>query len=123
MAQNRRQGPEPELPPIEIDFSNDETMEIVGITDDSATPVPTAKSGVRPVPSRPATSPVPTAPLEPRERAGDEDDLDADQLQLFEAIRQSVEKSAQALRAVAQLCVEKRIFTRGEFRSLGPRSR
>jgi hypothetical protein len=116
MAQKHR--PPEDLAPIEIDFSTDDKMEVVGITDDTATPA----HGVRRVSSRPATSPVPTAPLPttnlkvPTDHRGDHE-LDPEQQQLLEAIRESVEKSAQILRAVAQLCVEKQLFTRGDMRS------
>jgi hypothetical protein len=125
MAQ-KPQSPE-DLPPIEIDFSIDETMEIVAITDDTATPVPNAATGIRPVSSRPATSPVPTAPLGTKKLkvAAEErnsDELDADDLVLMEAIRHSLEKSAHVLRAVAHLCVEKRVFAPGDLRDLNPRS-
>jgi hypothetical protein len=108
-----------ELPPIEIDTSTDDTMEIVSINDDSATPVPRAGSGVRPVrpaATRPDTSPVATTPLEPK---GDASGLSAAEKQVVEAIRQSLEKGAQVLRAVAQLCVEKKVFTPDDVRRKG----
>src|SRR5436190_1195088 len=116
MAQKDR--PPRDAAPIEIDFSIDDTMEIVAITDDTAT----SATGVRRVSARPATSPVPTAPLGTKKlKIADEDpgddELDADEQQLLDAIRQSVEKSAHILRAVAQLCVEKQLFTRGDMRT------
>jgi hypothetical protein len=111
----------PDLPPIELDMSVEETMEIVGINDDSATPVPSGPTAVRRVggsSSRPATSPVPTAPLEVKAVGAleDADALSAEELQLVEAIRQSLEKAAHALRAVAQLCVEKRVIAPNDLR-------
>jgi hypothetical protein len=119
MARKPGQLPEVELPPIEIDASVDERMEIVGLTDESATPVPRPGSGVRPV--RPAsprvdTSPVPTAPVGTEKVDVSDDVLDSAQLQTVEAIRHSVETCAQVLRIVAQLCLEKRVFVPAEMR-------
>src|SRR3954454_9102407 len=116
MAQKHRPPGDPA--PIEIDFSIDDTMEIVAITDATSMPATAVRRGSSP----PATSPVPTAPLERKaqnvanEDRGD-DEVDAEQQQLLEAIRQSVEKSTLILRTVAQLCLDKQLFTRGDMRN------
>jgi len=46
----------------------------------------------------------------------DDNDLTAEDLQSLEALSQSMEKGALVLRALAELCVEKSVFTREEMR-------
>jgi hypothetical protein len=116
----KKPGPPPpdEVAAIEIDTSIDETMEIVKV------PVRTRGSGVRagpaaaaaqPSTSRVRTAPVGTAKVE-LDAAGDPDELSAEDVHTLEAVRQSVEKSAKVLRAIAQLCLDKQLFTPDEIR-------
>jgi hypothetical protein len=182
------QPPADKLAAIEIDASDDEQIEIVGLMDDSASPlariaaqlgapVPEdrpAAAGVRqrasgrlvgpraapPSPertapielgealgeegpalsahavaprgaqrggSRPKTGPLSTPPLGTAKVEQDpfattaggviaEDDLGPEDVGMLEALRSSLEKGALVLRVIAQLCVEKQIFTREEMR-------
>jgi len=48
------------------------------------------------------------------------DDLGENELTMLEAVRSSLEKGALVLRALAELCVEKGVFTREEFRQRKP---
>jgi Type II secretion system (T2SS), protein E, N-terminal domain len=52
----------------------------------------------------------------PRQADSAASDLSPEDLQLIEAIRASLEKGASILRALAELCVEKGLFTREEMR-------
>ena len=90
----------------------------------SVAPSPTIISQTmpKPIPPRPDARPAP--------RRGDEleqlvpaapgpitaDDLSADDYPSLKALRSSMEKGALVLRAVAELCVDKGIFTREEMR-------
>jgi hypothetical protein len=47
--------------------------------------------------------------------------LSDDEVRLFEALRNSMEKTARILRALAELCVEKGLFTREEMRTRNKR--
>ena len=186
---------QPERPPadklaaIEIDASDDEQIEIVGLMDDSASPLARiaaqlgapvsddhraagggqqrGASGRLMGPRAAPPSPERTAPIELGEALGDEgpalsahavaprgaqrggsrpktgplstpplgtakveqdpfattaggviaaDDLGPEDVGMLEALRSSLEKGALVLRVIAQLCVEKQIFTREEMR-------
>ena len=105
-------------------------MDARPVSQRSVAPAPKGGSGItqtmpRAVPTRPDARPA-----SPVQRRGDEleqlvpeepaaiaaDDLDETDLASLEALRSSMEKGALVLRAVAELCVEKGVFTREEMK-------
>ena len=77
------------------------------------TPAPPTRKSKRPPP---AELPADLFPAAADTSIGRED-LSQDDLALLDALRQSMEKGALVLRAVAELCVEKGVITREEMRA------
>jgi hypothetical protein len=101
-------------------------IELVNVMDDSVSPEGRSASQAAPRAESHAPRPEPHAPAAPR--TGRDDflplppltrvvggELSAEELGTVEALRQSLEKGAQVLRALAELCLEKGVFTREEI--------
>jgi hypothetical protein len=101
-------------------------IELVNVMDDSVSPEgqSAAHAALRHEP--PAPRAAPRAPAAPRTEGDDflplapltrivRGELSGEQLGTVEALRQSLEKGAQVLRALAELCLEKGVFTREEI--------
>ena len=126
-------APEEQLPPIEIAAGEDDSpFEVVNVADDiesSALSRIARQLGVA-VPARmpsrlhdgargqkpPLTLEQLFAVTPPRGPIGS-DDLTAADLPTLDALRASLEKSALVLRSLAELCLEKRLFTREEIKN------
>ena len=131
---------DPAASPIELGVQGEESFEIVNITDDSAGPTlafassPGSKASAELSPSDPpplASTPPPPPPAElsseppleletllnvPARTTGVvQNDLTPEDVASLEAVRVSMEKGALVLRALAELCVEKGLFTREEM--------
>jgi hypothetical protein len=99
-------------------------IELVNVMDDSVAP---EVQSAPPAPPRHEAHPPRSAPPAPARREGDDflplapltrvvrGELSGEQLTTVEALRQSLEKGAQVLRALAELCLEKGVFTREEI--------
>ena len=101
-------------------------IELVNVMDDSVSPEGRSASPAAPRAEPQAPRAEPHAPAAPR--IGRDDflplppltrvvggELSAEELSTVEALRQSLEKGAQVLRALAELCLEKGVFTREEI--------
>jgi hypothetical protein len=125
-----------EVSSIELGNEPSQVFELVNVMDESASPLSkiAAQLGVgvpKDLPShRIAKPPVAEAPAAapPPVKLGNElfattsggpiarDDLQPEDLAILDALSQSMEKGALVLRALAELCVEKGLFTREEMR-------
>jgi hypothetical protein len=131
-----------ELAEIELGKEPSQIFELVNVMDASATPLSriAAQLGVgvpEDLPSRKFTKPpVAEVPERPPERVPERapvklsgeifattsggpiarNDLQPEDLAILDALSQSMEKGALVLRALAELCVEKGLFTREEMR-------
>ncbi|MFL5370789.1 MAG: hypothetical protein ACJ78Z_11395, partial [Myxococcales bacterium] len=125
-----------EVSSIELGNEPSQVFELVNVMDESASPLSkiAAQLGVgvpKDLPShRIVKPPVADAPSAPRPpvKLGNElfattsggpiarDDLQPEDLAILDALSQSMEKGALVLRALAELCVEKGLFTPEEMR-------
>jgi Type II secretion system (T2SS), protein E, N-terminal domain len=132
----RGSDPLDEVSSIELGKEPSQVFELVNVMDESASPLSriAAQLGVgvpKDLPShRIAKPPVaePSAPPSPSVSLGSEifattsggpiarNDLQPEDLAILDALSQSMEKGALVLRALAELCVEKGLFTREEMR-------
>jgi hypothetical protein len=94
-------------------------IELVNVMDDSVSPE--GRSAPQAAPHSAPNAPAPTRtdgddflPLPPPTRGG-RGELSLEELNTVEALRQSLEKGAQVLRTLAELCLEKGVFTREEM--------
>jgi len=103
----------------------EETFEIVNVSDASALPAHAGIHAVAPVEARPSmVRAQPATPLDfdslfairPRSPFMPQNDLKPEDVLTIEAVRLSMEKAALVLRALAELCVEKKVFTQDEMR-------
>jgi len=125
-----------EVSSIELGNEPSQVFELVNVMDESASPLSkiAAQLGVgvpKDLPShripKPPVAEAPSAPPHPV-KLGNElfattsggpiagDDLQPEDLAILDALSQSMEKGALVLRALAELCVEKGLFTREEMR-------
>jgi hypothetical protein len=123
---------------IELGTEPSQVFELVNVMDESASPLSriAAQLGVgvpkdlpshRIIPKPPVAEPPPVLPATPVKvgtglfattsgGAIARDDLQPEDLAILDALSQSMEKGALVLRALAELCVEKGLFTREEMR-------
>jgi Type II secretion system (T2SS), protein E, N-terminal domain len=125
-----------EVSSIELGNEPSQVFELVNVMDESASPLSkiAAQLGVgvpKDLPShripKPPVAEAPSVPPPPV-KLGNElfattsggpiagDDLQPEDLAILDALSQSMEKGALVLRALAELCVEKGLFTREEMR-------
>jgi hypothetical protein len=124
-----------EVSSIALGTEPSQVFEVVNVMDESASPLSriAAQLGVgvpedlpsRHLPKPPVTEAVPRGPV----KLGGEifattsggpiakNDLQPEDLAILDALSQSMEKGALVLRALAELCVEKGLFTREEMRN------
>jgi hypothetical protein len=129
------EDPPDELSAIELGKEPSQIFELVNIMDESASPLAriAAQLGVgvpqdlpsKHLPRPPVAEPPPHGPV----KLGGEifattvggpianNDLQPEDLAILDALSQSMEKGALVLRALAELCVEKGLFTREEMRN------
>jgi Type II secretion system (T2SS), protein E, N-terminal domain len=126
-----------EVSSIALGNEPSQVFEVVNVMDDSASPLSriAAQLGIgvpEDLPSkhlpRPPVVEAPPAPRAPVKLGGEifattsggpigRNDLQPEDLAILDALSQSMEKGALVLRALAELCVEKGLFTREEMRN------
>jgi hypothetical protein len=132
----KMQDPLDEVSSIELGKEPSQILELVNVMDESASPLSriAAQLGIgvpQDLPSKHMPKP-PVAELPPQRgpvKLGGEifattpggpiarNDLQPEDLAILDALSQSMEKGALVLRALAELCVEKGLFTREEMRN------